>query len=241
MYENILNIDEFFEKYKNKSKNEYIQKCIMIDFDHIIGDFYQIVKLILYCQKIINRSLSLIEIYKILDQYEYIFRPKIFDIFKILNHSKNKFKIIAINTKNTNINFAEIVMDYIYKKINTNRIHDIILSTENQSHIDFISTYINSQKYGTVICNIDSTIYDNLDKEICLFIKCKKYIFRYSRKQILKKIPYKLLNINNSTKKKFNQNISEKIYQNITVFPRSSYNVTSIKIIAYIHEFINDI
>ena len=47
MYENLSNIDEFFEKYKNKSsKNEYIQKCIMIDFDHIIGDFCQIIKLL---------------------------------------------------------------------------------------------------------------------------------------------------------------------------------------------------
>ena len=88
----------------------------------------------------------------------------------------------------------------------------------------------------------DSIIYDNINQDICLFIKCKKYIFRYTKKEIIKKFPYKLLNINsNSAKKYLKKNISEKKSKNITIFPRNSYNVTSMKIIAYIHEFINDV
>ena len=55
MYE--IQLLEFFHQHRNNKTNIY-QKCILIDFDNIIGDFDQIHKLCHVYEKSIKRSMS---------------------------------------------------------------------------------------------------------------------------------------------------------------------------------------
>lgn len=240
MYENLEYVEEFFRKYKNQSKQEYTKKCILIDFDHIIGDFEQIHRLYTIYERQLKRPISNNEMYKIIDSYPYIFRPKMFEMFSFLNHSKLHFGLIAFSTKGKYVYFASIILNYIYLKMKTIQIHDIILDTENHNHMKFIHSFVESNKCRTFLCHMDSVDYPDMKKEYCLFILFKKYNYKHSFREIINLFPYDYLGVDRRKIKKLIQskmNFSS-VYKNL---PRSSYNISSIKLLAYLQEFIHTI
>ena len=240
MYENSAVIEEFFRRHKNKSKHIYTKKCILIDFDNIIGDFEQIYKLCHLYEKSIKRPMSNNEIFKIIDSYQYIFRPKVFEIFSVLNHSKINFGLIAFSTQEKNIEFASVILNYIYLKIKATQIHDILLDTTDHNHIRFIKSFINSKNCHTFLCHMDSIDYDDMNKDHCLFILFKRYNYKHTIQEILKNFPYSDLN---QDKRKIKKLLQSKI-KCVSVkpqLPRSSYNISSIKLLAYLQEFIHNV
>ena len=237
MYKNSEVIEEFFRKHKNQHKQEYTKKCILIDFDHIIGDFEQIHRLCNIYEKYVNRPISKFESYKIIDSYQYVFRPKIFEIFSLLNHSKLHFGLIAFSTQSKNVEFASMILNYIYLKIKTIQIHDIILDTEDLNHIHFIQSFIKSKNCHTFLCHMDSIEYAEIDKDHCLFILFKRYNYKHTIQEILKLFPYAYLKQDKKKIKKFIQT-KMKLQNTKHHLPRSTYNISSIKLLAYLQEFI---
>lgn len=234
------NIDAFFEKHnKNKEKiSRVTQKLLLLDFDHVVGDFQQISKVISCVESVIKRKLSYNEINKVFEKFDFIFRPKVFEVFQTLYHHKNRFILIAISTNSSYAHFVETVLNYIYTKLNIVPVHDIILHNKDDTNKSLIMSYLNKQGCSTIICHIDHKSIYGIDPNICLFIQLKKYIYKYSKNDILKIFPFKTLLIDNkrlSIKKKINEKKFSVIKYNL---PRSSYNASSMKLIAYIHEFI---
>lgn len=240
MYENSAVIEEFFRRHKNKSKQMYTKKCILIDFDHIVGDFEQIHKLCNIYERFIKRPMSKNEIFKIIDSYQYIFRPKVFEIFSVLNHSKLNFGLIALSTRGKNIEFASMILNYIYLKIKATQIHDILLDTDDLNHIRFIKSFMNSKGCHTFLCHMDSIEYEAMDKEHCLFILFKRYNYKHTVQEILNLFPHSDLN---QDKKRVKKVIQSKLrFSSIKQqLPRSSYNISSIKLLAYLQEFIHNV
>ena len=93
-------------------------KCIILDFDCTIGYFKQIIYLLNIIEKyngieIIENS----EYFQLFDCYPYIFRPKIYDIFNLILTNKEKIKFFILYTNNQNIEFVNLIFQYIKSKL----------------------------------------------------------------------------------------------------------------------------
>ena len=102
---------------------------IIFDLDETIGHFWQIGKLWeglkTYEEKKFNKN----DFYKLLDLHPFVFRPKIFEIFKYLKRVKEKDKNVKVIIYSNNMGtpkWANMIKTYIEKKINYKLFDEVI-------------------------------------------------------------------------------------------------------------------
>ena len=79
--------------YSDKSK---VDKCIIIDFDHTIGYFKQIIYLLNVVEMVYKKKPTQQEIKHLLDSFPHIFRPKIYEIFNVILKNKHHIHLLIL-------------------------------------------------------------------------------------------------------------------------------------------------
>lgn len=219
-------------------------KSIIIDFDNTIGYFDQIIYLFNIIEKILNIKLNKEHIFLLLDIYPFVFRPKIFEIFHLINSYKNNKNItyFILYTCNHNENFVEIIIHYLENKLNFT-LFDFKLFNKNKiKNIEFIQLQTsNVINLNSSLCVIDNKFFNYKNKNI-KYIHCEDYIYNYDVKEIIKLFPYNLFIIKKEDiqnyfkfiyKQKSKKTKKSKFYQ----LPRQSYELNINYIIHSLHSF----
>lgn len=175
------------------------KKSVIIDFDNTIGYFEQLIYLINIVEKTYENDISNKDIFCLLDNYPYVFRPKLFEIFKLVNkHRKyNNMQFFILYTSNKQENFVHTIVDYLKYKFNQNNIIDYTIFEKSkvkswQSLKEQMNNKINE---NNILCFIDDKYFDynnNNDffNKNLKYITCECYIYNYKLKDILKYFPY---------------------------------------------------
>ena len=224
-----------------------MKKSIIIDFDHTIGFFEQIIFLINIIEVTYNESLTIIEICNILEHYPYIFRPKLFDIILlILYFQKNdKISLFILYTRNNKPHFVDSVICFLEKKLDHIPLFNYTLYEKTKEKN--IKTIINSIKEENLenhlLCFIDNRLYfyKNNDLEI-KYIKCEDYVYYYETKELIKIFPYEIFHkINIDLLQKYFNNMKyiKKYKKNkrLSHLPYNMYELNSSFIIKSIRDF----
>ena len=219
-----------------------MKKTIIIDFDHTIGYFDQIIYILNIIEKTYNLKLNDLEIFDILDHYPYIFRPKIFDIIELIK--KNQYiqtlEFFILYTCNNNSHFVNIITKYIEKKINLYHIFNFKIFSNDKKKIETIYLHTNDKiNENSSLCFIDNKYFHYSSKHI-KYIKCEKYIYNYDTKTILKKFPFEKYNLLN---KKIIIKYLKLLYKKKPLnrqLPRNSYEINSNYILSLLYNFIHD-
>ncbi len=220
-----------------------MKKTIIIDFDHTIGYFDQIVYILNIIEKTYHQTLNDLEVFDILDHYPYIFRPRIFDIIELIKKYQfiKKLQFFILYTCNKNIKFVNTITKYIEQKINSYNIFNFkIFNYDHKKKIETIYTKTNNQvQENDVLCFIDNKYFTYRSKHI-KYIKCEKYIYNYDTKTLLHIFPFKKYNLlNKKTIMKYLKILYKKKPLNPQL-PRNSYEINSNYILSLLYNFIHD-
>ena len=223
-----------------------IEKSIIIDFDNTIGYFDQIIYLFNIIEKILNIKLNNNDIFLLLDNYPFVFRPKIFEIFNMINmHKTNKnIKYFILYTCNNNSIFVEKIISYIEFKLKYSLFDYTLFNKNKIKNIEFIQNNTsNNININSILCFIDNKFFKYKNSNI-KYIKCEEYIFNYKLEDILLLFPYNKFNIY----KKDIQQYFELIYKkkkkkkkNNIQLPRKSYEINTNYIMHTLHSFCEDL
>ena len=104
-----------------------MKKTIIIDFDHTIGFFDQIVFLINIIEKKYDTLLDDAKMNILFENYPKIFRPKLYEIIHHILHYKNNDYItfFILYTKNIQPRFVESVILFLETKIDKSHMFDL--------------------------------------------------------------------------------------------------------------------
>lgn len=226
-----------------------MKKSIIIDFDHTIGFFEQIIFLINIIEITYNEKLNTLQIITLLEYYPFIFRPKLFDIIRLILYFQkdNKISFFILYTRNNKPEFVESVISFIEQKVNHSPLFNYKLYEKSkQKNTNAIIDSIKQDNLNThLLCFIDNTlfIYENNDFKI-KYIKCEDYIYYYDNKEFIKIFPYHIF-------KKINKNLLKTYLDNMKYtkkykkqkkqisLPYYMYEINSSFIIQSIRDFIN--
>ena len=95
--------------------------AVIFDLDETIGHFYQVGKIWEGLKFFQETKFKDKEFFKLLDMYPYVFRPKIFDVFRYLRDQKKKdpsIKVIIYSNNMGTPKWENKIKKYIEKKIN---------------------------------------------------------------------------------------------------------------------------
>lgn len=215
-------------------------KCIIIDFDHTIGYFKQIIYLLNIIEQAYKTKLSLNQYFLLLDFYPHIFRPKIYDLFNLILSNKKNIKIFVLYTCNKNKDFVHKIIQFIKYKLKTyDIIFDYILFHDDKTLVilkQFIKNLIDD---NTIYCYIDNKKYINMTDKNLKYIHCQPYMYHYSINEIIKHFPYKHFNkITKSKLKRYFEKYFQKNASKKEILPRSTFILSSIKLTSLLNEFI---
>lgn len=226
-----------------------MKKSIIIDFDHTIGFFDQIIFLINIIETTYEKTLSLLEIYNLLHYYPYIFRPKLIDIILLILYFQkdNQISLFILYTCNNKPEFVESIISFLEKKVNYSPLFNYkIYEKKKEKNIKSIIESIKKDDIGShLLCFIDNTFYsykkDNLEIK---YIKCEDYIYYYDNKELIKLFPYHIftkINKNLLTTYFDNMKYSKKYkkQKKILSLPYYMYELNSSFIIQTIRDFIH--
>jgi hypothetical protein len=224
--------------YSDKSKTD---KCIIIDFDHTIGYFRQIIYLLNIIETVYKRKPSKEDIKYLLDCFPHIFRPKIYDIFNVILKNKNNIHLFILYTCNKHFEFINYIVSYLELKFNNSRkIFDYKLHEDSGiKSIENIKNHIFEHiKVNTIYCFIDNKKYRDMSDKNLKYIHCEKYIFNYELDDVIKRFPYmSFTKIRKSVLKKYlykyQQSCNNKVY-----LPRNAYDISSVKLISLLNDFV---
>lgn len=221
-----------------------VNKYIIIDFDHTIGYFKQIIFVLNVIEKHFKKELTKSLIFKILDNFPYIFRPKIYRILDYININRNNFKFFILYTFNNNKSFVNTIIEYMREKLNlTKELFDYEIfqgSTKDGKSIEYIESNISLENdIVKLYCYIDDKKYHLMKRDNVQYIHCEKYIYNYKYKDIIHYFPFDIININHQILKKYMKKYEERGY--CPHLPRNTFVLSSLNLIALIDDFIHDI
>lgn len=218
-----------------------MKKSIIIDFDHTIGYFDQIIFLINIVEKTYDVSLDACKMSKIFENYPNIFRPKLYEIIHhILHYQKEDYiTFFILYTKNNQPHFVDAVILFIEKKIGKDSMFDFkIFEKSNQKNIQSIIDEIEycDNILNHCLCFIDNKIYHYHDD--VKYIKCEDYVYHYSSHELAKLFPYDFFaKINESLIHRYLKHKKSKKKQKHILHPMV-YDVNSTFILQSIRDFI---
>ena len=96
-----------------------VQKSIVLDFDHTIGYFTQMVFIINTIEVTHHMELSESDFHILFHHYPHIFRPKLLDILQLVLHLQKDNKVIffILYTRNNLQRFVEAIVSYLESKL----------------------------------------------------------------------------------------------------------------------------
>jgi hypothetical protein len=217
-------------------------KSVIIDFDNTIGYFDQLIYIINIIEKVNSHPIMDIELFTILDQYPYIFRPLINEIFDIILHNKDNqnIKLFVLYTCNTNKVFVNQITKYLQKKLNKNNIFEYIIHEKSKvKNIYSIVKETNINQNNDILCFIDDKVFDYENKPNVKYIKCESYVYNYDLKEIIYKFPYQYFcNIDSALLKKYFHIINIKKKKKKTkCLPFKAYELNSQHILYILRSF----
>lgn len=179
-----------------------MKKSIIIDFDHTIGCFEQMVFIINVIEKTYNTKLSQQEIGCLLDQYPQVFRPKLFDIFHIIlfYEQSNELSFFILYTCNNKPEFVKTIIKYIESKLNLvcSTLFDFMIFEKDRikSSKNIINILPNNNSVSHTLCFIDNHRHKfDITSDQIKYIKSETYIYDYDKKDLLNKFPYSFFNL----------------------------------------------
>ena len=229
--------------------NSGMKKSIIIDFDHTIGFFEQIIFLINIIEVTYDKPLTMLEMCNIFEYYPYIFRPKLFDIILLILYFQkdNQISFFILYTRNTKPEFVNSIISFLEKKVNYAPLFNYTLYEKTKEKN--IKTIIESVKEDNInnhlLCFIDNTLYSYKNNHLEIkYIKCEDYVHYYDNKELIQLFPYHIFSkINKQLLKTYFDNMKYskkyKKQKKIRSLPYYMYELNSSFIIQCIRDFIN--
>ena len=232
-----------------------VQKSIIMDFDHTIGYFDQIVFIINIIEVTYGVKLKKEELHILFKCFPFIFRPKLFDIMNLIIYLQKDEKIVffILYTRNTQPHFVEAVVSYMEEKLNYNPLFQFKLFEKSKiKRIETIHNDIQSNIQSHMLCFIDNTFFPyDVQNQETKYIKCETYIYDYKLKDILSLFPYvHFVEMNESLLSDYMKN-KDYIKSNFTTtskskskskkqcLPYSLYELNSAFVCQSIHDFVS--
>ena len=224
-----------------------LEKNIVIDLDKTIGYFDQFSYICRLIESYENKGKNNKNIQSnILNELNYIFRPKIIDILSTIINFRNKKLIenFILYTNNTNKLLISLIITKLQSTLNTKkRLFDyvIVCKSKKKSLDDILrKTNIEFNKFTyhedyKSICVIDDKRHKNLLIDNVFYIHCEPYIFEYSQNEIYS-IVDKYLNISISDFL-HDYNKKYKLYKNKILSEKNQTEISN-RILYYINMFI---
>lgn len=224
----------------NKSK---IDKCIIIDFDHTIGYFKQIIYLLNIVEVVYKRKITNSDVKILLDSYPNIFRPKLYEILNVILKNKHHIQLFILYTCNTHKTFINKIISYLEFKFNdSKKIFDYQLheNTGVKSIKNIKNNILHNLHMNTIYCFIDNKKYNKMSDKKLKYIHCEKYIHDYTIHEVIKNFPFiSFSKINKLLLKKYLQKYYQKLQpEHLDFLPRNSYIISSMKLISLMNDFI---
>lgn len=227
-----------------KSTNKYI----IVDFDHTIGYFRQIIYILNIIETHFIQGLTKENVFHILDKYPYIFRPKIHNILEYISSNKRHITFFILYTFNNNKKFVYLIIEYIKQKLNlSDELFDYKIfqgSTKNGKSIEYLESQImpnNSIKSDNTIdlyCYIDDKRYNAMIRNNVQYIHCERYVFHYAQRDIVRAFPFNVIQIHKSILKKYMKKYDDE-KRPPNCLPRGSFVLSSLNLLALIDDFIH--
>ena len=222
-----------------------MKKSIIIDFDHTIGCFEQLVFLINVIEKTYHTTLKEEQIHGLLEKYPLVFRHKLFEILQLIlfYEKSNYITFFILYTCNNRPQFVNCIIHYMKKKleiVHSNLFHFVIFETTRVKNgkrlLETIPKEYHSSHY---FCFIDNHCHKF---EPCLnemkYIKSETYIYDYHLQDILLLFPYSLFEKIN--KPLLSSYLSyQKTRKNKKKLPYPLYEMNSSFILQSIRDFIS--
>lgn len=224
-----------------------MKKSIIIDFDHTIGCFEQMIFIMNIIETTYCARLTQEETHHLLDHYPQVFRPKLFDLFRLIlfYENTNELTFFILYTCNNNPSFVKTIVNYLETKLkllttSSGLFHFMIFETSrtktSQQVIDILPE---EDKDKHILCFIDNHCHKfDQSLERIKYIKSETYIYDYKQKDILNLFPY-------TNFEKINQNIlrayliHQKLRKHKRSLPYQMYDMNSTFIIQSIRDFIS--
>tara|TARA_B100001093_G_scaffold510912_1_gene577710 strand:+ start:1350 stop:2027 length:678 start_codon:yes stop_codon:yes gene_type:complete len=224
-----------------------MKKSIIIDFDHTIGCFEQMIFIMNIIETTYHSRLTEDETHHLLDHYPQVFRPKLFDIFRLIlfHEDTNELTFFILYTCNNNPSFVKTIVKYLETKLKllttTSTLFHFMLfetsRTKTSKHV--IDILPHEDKADHTLCFIDNHCHkfdQSLDK--IKYIKSETYIYDYNQEDILTLFPYTFF-------EKVNKRIlvaylnHQKSRKHKRSLPYQMYEMNSVFIIQSIRDFIS--
>ena len=176
-----------------------IKKSFIIDFDNTIGFFDQIIFLINIIETTYNYSLNEIQIGQLIDYYPNIFRPKLYDIIKLILYFQNNetVRFFILYTCNKKPLFVEAIIKYIEKQIHYTPLFNYILYEKSKyKNLDTILFNIQEENINThILCFIDNRFFHYKNNTYDYkYIKCENLGYYPSISYVINKLKIQIYN-----------------------------------------------
>lgn len=171
-----------------------LRRAVIFDMDETIGYFSQLGLIIDSLENHIKRKLKEEEQFHMMDIFHNIFRPGIFDIFKLLKREKkkNKHLKVVMFTNNTGPKtWMHLIRKYIEYKVNDKNLFDKVIgawkvkkdgvevireecrSSHGKTYIDLLNCYNSLARYK--ICFLDDVTHEGMMHKNITYLKLKPY------------------------------------------------------------------
>ena len=225
-----------------------VQKSIVLDFDHTIGYFTQMVFIINTIEVTHHMELSESEFHILFHHYPHIFRPKLLDILQLVLHLQKDNKVIffILYTRNNLQRFVEAIVSYLESKLKHHELFQFKIYEKTKfKNMNTIQSHI-SNIQDHILCFIDNTYFSyDIKEEGTKYIKCEKYIYDYKTSEIVQRFPYfHFLKIDQTLLNDYlvlqkHRNNKKKKKQNTKYLPHCLYELHSSFIYQSIRDFVS--
>tara|TARA_X000000368_G_C23033396_1_gene713571 strand:- start:146 stop:943 length:798 start_codon:yes stop_codon:yes gene_type:complete len=128
--------------------------AVIFDLDETIGHFYQVGKMWEGLKFFEDNKFKEVDFHKMLDLYPHVFRPGIFNIFNYLKKEKKKNKRMRVIIYSNNMGtpkWANMIKNYIEKKINYNLFDKVITAWKVNGVIYENCRRTNEKTYAEIV------------------------------------------------------------------------------------------
>ena len=170
------------------------KKSIIIDFDHTMGYFDQIIFLINIVETIYQEALNASKMYLLFACYPQVFRPKLYDIIQLILYFQKDDNVtfFILYTCNNKPHFVEAIVSFLEHEHNHSPLFQYTLYEKSkQKNMNTILQNIQEEQMDThLLCFIDNKLFHYTNQKDIKYIKCEDYIYNYDLKEIVKLFPY---------------------------------------------------
>jgi hypothetical protein len=181
-----------------------VKKSIIIDFDHTIGYFEQIIFLINIVETIYQEALNAAKMYLLFTCYPHVFRPKLYDIIQLILYFQKDDNVtfFILYTCNNKPHFVEAIVSFLEGELHHSPLFQYILyeKSKHKNMNTILQNIQEDQMDSHLLCFIDNKLFHYTNQTDIKYIKCEDYIYHYDIKEIVKLFPYDMFEeVNKST------------------------------------------